>query len=56
LTTHARFSCEKFSASPIDGRATFTIDASSTTMNWAKQRSINAVQRRSMYSWASVMA
>jgi hypothetical protein len=48
LTTHARLSWEKLRSSPIEGSATFTIDASSTTMNWAKQRRIRAIQRRSM--------
>ena len=46
FTTQARFSCEKSSPSPIDGRATLTIDASRTTMNWAKQSSARAIQRR----------
>ena len=46
----ARLAWEKLSASPIDGSATFTIEASSTTMNCAKQSRIRATQRRSMYS------
>jgi hypothetical protein len=33
LTTHERLSCEKCSARPIEGSATFTIAASSTTTN-----------------------
>ena len=39
FTTQARFSWEKSSPSPIEGRATFTIDASRTTMNCAKHSS-----------------
>ena len=47
LTTHDRLSWEKSSASPMDGSATLTIDASSTTTNCAAARSASANQRRS---------
>ena len=55
LTTQERFSCEKSSPSPIDGRATLMIEASSTTMNCAKQSSARAIQRRRSNSWAVVI-
>ena len=35
MTTQDRSSWANFRSVPIDGRATFTIDASSTTTNWA---------------------
>ena len=47
LTTHDRLSCDIPTSVPIDGRAMFTIDASSTTMNCAMQSSASAHQRRS---------
>jgi len=47
LTTHDRSSWLKFSASPIEGNATLTIDASSTTTNCAAARRTSASQRRS---------
>jgi len=50
LTTQDRFSCEKSSASTIEGSATFTIEASSTTMNWVMQSRKRAIQRLSLYS------
>ena len=53
--TQERFSCENCSASPMDGRATFTMDASSTTMNWVMQSRIKASQRLSLYSSAVVI-
>ena len=55
FTTQGRFSCEKSSPSPIDGRATLTIEASSTTMNCAKQSRARAIQRRRSNSWAVVI-
>jgi type IV secretory pathway component VirB8 len=55
FTTQARFSCEKSSPAPIEGRATLTIDASRTTMNWAKQSSARAIQRQRSNSWAVVI-
>jgi hypothetical protein len=55
FTTQGRFCCEKSSPLPIDGSATLTIDASSTTMNWAKQRRASAIQRRRSNSWAVVI-
>jgi hypothetical protein len=45
FTTQARFSWEKPSASPMEGRATFTIEASRTMMNWAAASSTSAIQR-----------
>ena len=48
LTTHDRLSWEKSSALPIEGSATFTIDASSTTTNWAAASSASASHLRSM--------
>jgi hypothetical protein len=50
LTTQGRFSWEKSSASPIVGRATLTIEASSTTTNCAEQSRISASQRFSLKS------
>src|SRR5919106_5734361 len=44
--THWRFSCEKPRSSLIDGRATFTIATSSTTMNWTLQSSASASHLR----------
>ncbi len=55
FTTQARFSWEKSSPSPIEGSATFTIDASRTTMNWAKHSNARAIQRRRSNSWAVVI-
>src|SRR5215218_9233492 len=46
VITHWRLSREKSSASPIDGRATFTIDTSRTVMKKAAQTSASAFQRR----------
>src|SRR6202012_4592234 len=46
FTTQGRLASEKCSAVLIDGSATLTIDASSTTMNWAAHRRIRARQRR----------
>jgi len=46
FTTQARLLCEKSSARPIEGSATFTIDASSTTTNCATQSRTSAIQRR----------
>src|SRR4051794_32143156 len=43
LTTHDRLSCEKLRAFPTDGSATLTIDASSTTTNWAAASSASAI-------------
>ena len=48
--THDRSSWEKLSDSPIEGSATLTIDASSTTTNCAAARSTSASQRRSEVS------
>src|SRR5918992_1392397 len=42
LTTHDRSSDENPRSVPIDGSATLTIDASSTTTNWAAASSANA--------------
>jgi hypothetical protein len=55
LTTQARFSCENSRAVPIEGRATFTMDASRTTMNWEKHSRIRASQRRSAAVFESVI-
>src|SRR5215213_10108412 len=44
--THCRFSCEKSSASPIEGSATFTMETSRTVMKKATQTSARAFQRR----------
>ena len=46
LITHWRFSCEKPRSVWIDGRATFTIAMSSTTMNCVAQRSASASHLR----------
>src|SRR3954468_9406946 len=35
LTNHDRSACEKLRSFPIEGSATFTIEASRTTTNWA---------------------
>src|SRR3954451_14211657 len=43
---HCRFSCEKSSASPIEGKATFTMETSRTVMKKATQTSARAFQRR----------
>ena len=45
--TQDRFSWEKFRSLPIDGSATLTIDASSTTTNWARASSASASHFRS---------
>src|SRR3954447_24943392 len=45
--TQERFSCENCRSRPIDGSATFTIEASSTTTNWASARSAKASHFRS---------
>ena len=45
LTTHCRSVVEKPSPRWIEGRATFTIVASSTTMNWARQTMTSTSQR-----------
>ena len=45
LTTHGRPLSEKPSALPIEGSATFTIEASSTTMNCATASTASAAQR-----------
>src|SRR5215211_1769661 len=42
LTTHDRSSCENSRSFPIEGSATLTIDASSTTTNWAAASSASA--------------
>src|SRR3954468_1023561 len=47
LTTHDRLSWENSSARPIDGRATLTMEASSTTTNCAAASRTSASQRRS---------
>ena len=47
LTTHWRELVEKSRSAWIDGSATFTTVASSTTMNWAMQTSTRTSQRRS---------
>jgi hypothetical protein len=47
LITHWRFSCEKPRSTWIEGRATFTIAMSSTTMNCTAQRSASASHFRS---------
>src|SRR6185503_7081611 len=44
--THCRFSCEKFRSVLIDGKATFTIEMSRTTMNCAVTITASASQRR----------
>src|SRR3954465_13642673 len=54
LTTHDRSSCEKCSALPMDGSATFTIAASGTTMNWATASSASARPRRSVWGVADI--
>src|SRR5215208_4554368 len=43
--THWRSAEEKSRPCWIDGRATFTIVASSTTMNWARQTTTRTSQR-----------
>src|SRR4051812_7110797 len=47
LTTHDRLSWEKSRALPMDGRATLTMEASSTTTNCAAASRTSASQRRS---------
>ena len=42
LITHCRFCCENPRSTWIDGRATFTIAMSSTSMNWTTLRSASA--------------
>src|SRR5215203_5862872 len=46
LITHCRFSCEKSSASPIEGSATLTIETSRTVMKKATHTSARAFHRR----------
>src|SRR4029077_1156918 len=46
VSTHCRLSCEKCRSVLIDGRATFTIEISSTTMNCAVTITASATQRR----------
>ena len=46
LTTQESESCEKCSARPIEGSATLTMDASSTTTNCAVASRPSAIQRR----------
>src|SRR4051794_29920430 len=55
FTTHGRLVREKSSARPIEGSATFTIEASRTTTNWAMHSRINAIQRRCSRTWCSAM-
>jgi hypothetical protein len=55
LTTQGRLLSVNFSASPIVGRATLTIEASRTTTNWAVQSRIRAIQRLSRAAVTSVM-
>jgi hypothetical protein len=45
LTTQARLAAEKCSPRWIEGSATFTTVASSTTMNWARQAITRTSQR-----------
>src|SRR5215210_2844710 len=45
--TQERFSWENCRSRPIEGSATLTIDASSTTTNWASARSARASHFRS---------
>src|SRR4051795_8779836 len=55
FTTQGRPLSLKSSASPIVGRATLTIEASSTTTNWAVQSRASAIQRLSRAAVASVI-
>src|SRR5215207_8013302 len=45
--TQERFSCENCRSRPMEGSATLTIDASSTTTNWASARRARASHFRS---------
>src|SRR2546423_13665135 len=53
--THCRLSREKWSAVPIEGRATFTMETSSTVRKKAAQTSASAFQRRGSGPAAAAM-
>src|SRR4029077_19633241 len=52
LITHCRFEADRLSPRSIDGRATFTIVASNTTMNCAKQTTTSTAQGPAVRSLA----